>query len=418
MSGRIDELVREAREELGRREAQQVDWDAVDRGLFARIREEERAERDAVAAGAARGRWWALGGAALAAAAAFAVMVGKTREPRPVVAQVSAEASAGGGGAIVAFDGPGQLLVDGIPAVIGTPLHPGDVIEARDVVATIERPGVTYDVERGTRATVERTPGRLVLALDVGAVEAQVAHVDSGEAFAVDVGRSRVAVHGTHLRVARHGDAVTVDLSEGVVLVGETPRVGSTVGALVTAPAHAEFGASAAEQTLTVSHDPANVRTPMSLGPNGPIAVASPLAPPAPLAPPPVAAPLPPSEPHAAPAAVPPPHGDRRAAVAALPLAPAAAAPSADPNAEATVADAVRTCLAACTRHVAGVSVIVSTTLHLDLGDDGAVRAAKFDPPVAADVNACAAPSIYKTRFTHGGAVVIPVDLKVPLSAP
>jgi len=412
MSGPIDELVREAREELGRREAQQVDWDAVDRGLFTRIREEQRAEREAVAAGAARGRWWALGGAALAAAAAVAVVVGKTREPRPPVAQASARASAG---AVIGLDGAGQLLVDGTPAAIGTPIRPGDVIETRGVVATIERPGVTYDVERGTRATIERTPGRLVLALDEGAVEAQVAHVDRGEAFAVDVGRSRVAVHGTHLRVARRGEAVTVDLSEGVVLVGETPRVGSTVGALVTAPAHAEFGASAAEQTLTVTHDPASVRAPVPLGPAGPVAVASPPEAPAPLAPPPFARPLPPTEPHASAAAS---HVDPRAAVAAAPQAPAAAAPAADPNAEAILAAAVRDCLAASTQRVAGVSVVVSTTLRLQLDDGGVVRAARFDPPVAADVNACAAPSIYKTRFTHGGAVAIPVDVKVPSSAP
>ena len=42
--------------------------------------------------------------------------------------------------------------------------------------------------------------------------------------------------------------------------------------------------------------------------------------------------------------------------------------------------------------------------LHLDLDADGNVRAARFDPPVAPDVNACAAPAIYRTRFTHGGS--------------
>ena len=61
-------------------------------------------------------------------------------------------------------------------------------------------------------------------ALDDGAFEAQVTPVPSGEAFAVDVATPtsivRIAVHGTHLRVARAGTRVTVDLTEGVVSIG------------------------------------------------------------------------------------------------------------------------------------------------------------------------------------------------------
>ena len=56
------------------------------------------------------------------------------------------------------------------------------------------------------------------------------------------------------------------------------------------------------------------------------------------------------------------------------------------------------------------VTVVVSTTLHLDLADDGTVRSARFDPPVAPDVNACAAQSIYRARFAHGGAIALSID--------
>jgi hypothetical protein len=56
------------------------------------------------------------------------------------------------------------------------------------------------------------------------------------------------------------------------------------------------------------------------------------------------------------------------------------------------------------------VTVVVSTTLHLDVGDDGTVHAARFEPPVAPDVNECAAQPIYREHFAHGGAVTIPVD--------
>jgi hypothetical protein len=281
----------------------------------------------------------------------------------------------------------------------------------------VERPGkVTFALEHGTRAVVEHTHGALVLALESGSVEAQVVPVLRGEAFAVDVGRARVAVHGTHLRVerqhgnagpSRSGDLVVVDLNEGVVSVGQAPRIGSTSGVLVTAPAHAEFAADDAG-TLSVTHDLAQVRPPLALGP---------VAPQARPAPPPA---------QAAPAA----HaesGEVRGSAAAAPQArnePHAtsgggSSPSlADPNAEGTLAAAVRACFAE-RPSAANVTVSVSTTLHLTLHGDGTVRGARFDPPVAPDVNACAAQSIYKTRFTHGGAADIALDVREPsTSAP
>jgi hypothetical protein len=61
---------------------------------------------------------------------------------------------------------------------------------------------------------------------------------------------------------------------------------------------------------------------------------------------------------------------------------------------------------------VENVTVVVRTTLRLELDDDGSVRAARFDPPVAPDVNACAATSIYKVRFPHGGTEAISIDFE------
>jgi hypothetical protein len=83
--------------------------------------------------------------------------------------------------------------------------------------------------------------------------------------------------------------------------------------------------------------------------------------------------------------------------------------PSVDPDADNTVARAVRACMSEHPRPD-GVTVVVSTTLHLWLGDDGSVRTARFEPPVAPDVNACAAEPIYRTRFPKHGAVKIQVD--------
>jgi ferric-dicitrate binding protein FerR (iron transport regulator) len=402
MSESLDRLVRESRPDLGTREARDVDWAEVDRGLFGRIAAEQRVERAGLASG--RSTRWAVAVGSLAVAAAVALVVGTSRQTRAIDGvQASVD---DGAGSVTAVEGGGQLLVDGKPVGVGASLHAGDIVEARGAQATIERLGkLTLIFERGSRATVTHVDGALVLALEEGAVEAQVVPVPSGEAFAVDVGRSRVAVHGTHLRVARVGEHVVVDLSEGVVSLGEAPRVGSTLGALLTAPAHAEFTTSDAEGTLSLSHDPAVLRAPVTLGasttarpglPSLAIA-ASPKAESGEVRPPVVLAAAREGHP-----ASPPPHG---------------VAAATEPNPEMVIASAVRACLAERPR-ADNVTVVVSTTVRLGVGPDGTVTSARFDPPVAPDVNACASGAIYKARFAHGGNVAIPVDLKLPSSAP
>jgi ferric-dicitrate binding protein FerR (iron transport regulator) len=400
MSDSLDRLVRESRPDLGTREARDVDWAEVDRGLFGRIAAEQRVERARLTSG--RSALWAAVAGGLAVAAAIALVVGTSRQTRsidPVQASVDE-----GAGSVTAVEGGGQLLVDGKPAGIGAALHEGNVIEARGAQATIERLGkLTLIFERGSRAKVTHVDGALVLALEEGAVEAQVVPVPSGEAFAVDVGRSRVAVHGTHLRVARVGEHVVVDLSEGVVSLGEAPRIGSTLGALLTAPAHAEFTASEAEGTLALTHDPAVVRAPVSLGPSAQLRPAFPSV---------AVAPAP--KPESGDVRPPPVPVVREGHPASPPLR-TVAAPEANP--EVVIASAVRACLAERPR-ADNVTVVVSTTVRLGVGQDGTVTTARFDPPVAPDVNACASGAIYKTRFSHGGSVAIPVDLKLPSSAP
>ncbi len=56
------------------------------------------------------------------------------------------------------------------------------------------------------------------------------------------------------------------------------------------------------------------------------------------------------------------------------------------------------------------VTIVVNTTLHLDLAEDGTVQFARFDPPVAPDVNACSAQAIYRVRFGRSGTITIPID--------
>lgn len=413
MSDLLRKLIDESRDELGTREARQVDWDAVDRELFARIEQERRLER--TRAVGRRAPAWGVGAAVLAAAACFALVAGKTHEPQSLEAPV-ASVEAPPAGSVVGILGVGTLLIDGKPATVGATLHLGNVVETRGTSVTVDRPGkLSMVIEAGTRATVTHVQGALVLALDTGAVEAQVVPVPSGEAFAVDVAGARVAVHGTHLRVSREGDHVVVDLNEGVVVIGAAPREGSTVGALVTAPAHAAFAALDASGTLNVTHDVAAVRAPIAIAAQppaiaqGPVATslaASSTAHPNELRSPSAAA-APAGAPVVRPTTVP----QGAPATGAPPSAAAPAAPEPDPA--SVLASAVRSCVAA---HPSpeNVTVVVNTTLHLDLDADGNVHAARFEPPVAPDVNTCSAPIIYRTRFAHGGSADVAISVTVP----
>ncbi len=350
MKSALDRLVSEARGELGKSETRSVDWRAVDDALFEQLDERLEDEKRAEATEAQPARWrsraWMLAGAGLAAAVAVAMLGGRAREARPLEA---AAFVAPGAVALVS----GDAVVGGRAAPTGAELHAGDVIEARGPVRAEVRGKAWLLVEGGSRARVAEVGGGLVLVLERGAVEADVNPVAEGEAFAVDVVQGekavRVAVHGTHLRVARGGslagDRVTIDLNEGVVSVGTPPRSGSTLGSLVTAPAHAEFAVGDAVGTLSVSHDAGSVRAPVSLRPSSQPRAAI-VSPP----PPSTRTDAPPSHGNPATAALAAlARGEARPPPSTVDAPPPSAAPPAlppvDANAEATLAAAVRACM-------------------------------------------------------------------------
>jgi ferric-dicitrate binding protein FerR (iron transport regulator) len=396
MSDRFDKLTAEARAELGNDAVRRLDWDEVDAKLFARIDCERRAQRDRFAPPRRRGL--ALAGVGLAVAVAVvALLAGKTREP------FGAEDTAAldGAGSVVAIEGSGALL-DGKPVAGGAALRLGDVLETGSAQVTVARPGrLMLTLEAGSRTVVAHVQGALVLALEQGAIEAQVVPVAAGEAFAVDVGAARVAVHGTHLRVARQGDRVVVDLSEGVVSIGDAPRAGSVLGTLVNAPAHVEFMATDPAATLRQTHDPAAVRA-AERPPQGTASLSAPSQRPAAStwrAPP--AETVPAGSPGEG-------HPESRSPSAAN-AKPASMSP--EPTPEEAISSAVRRCMAERPR-ADNVTVVVNTTLRLELADDGTVRFARFDPPVAPDVNACSTGAIYREHFGRNGTVTvaIPID--------
>jgi hypothetical protein len=251
---------------------------------------------------------------------------------------------------------------------------------------------------------VRHAESPLLLALEHGAVEAQVTPVPNGEAFAIDVdipndGRLRIAVHGTHLRVAREGTHVTVDLTEGIVSIGTPPRSGSTYGTLVTAPAHVEIDLTTS--AIKVDHDSARVRPAV---PQGVSAIPALGQAHVDLLSPPHA----PDHPH------PVESQGTPQGIVTSPTASAGSPPvahgAADAHPEQTVATAVKACAVKHLR-AADVRVTVSSKLSLRVGDDGLVTFARFDPPLAPAAQECAATSIYKTRFPHAGTIEIPIEV-------
>lgn len=387
----------------------ELDWSRLESRVMASV----EAERPALLRDVerARGGWRSRDGAlrvgalVLAAAAAVALVAREDRGGALVDAPASPGVDAPAS-ALRATEGAGEVRVGGHAVVPGHVVRVGSAIEVDRARAVFERAGkVTWLVEQDDAAkTADGAPPAvariksagesLVVDLERGVIEADVVPVPSGEAFAIDVATERtlvrVAVHGTHLRVARAGDRVTVDLTAGVVAIGAPPRAGVTYGTTVTAPAHVELDATDLS-TLRVDRSPGATRAPVPLGGGDALAGARrPDAPAAPSAPAPSTSSL-----HAARAA-----GGRDAPPASKhePKSPREA-----------IAAAVRACAAAQGRSGA-VLVTVTSTLRLRVTSAGVVESAQFSPPLLPDVQTCAAEAIYKTKLDETGLVSIPIE--------
>ena len=416
MTRPYDEFVRNAKSDADAA-TPEIDWAEVDDRLFQRIAAEssrgefERRRRIA----------WGVGSLAVAAAATgiwIAVPANRgdaARNPTPLAAL---PASLGPSvGTVVSIDGAGDIKIDHQSAQNGSALHRGQRLEAeraRVVFERVDPSGIAYTFESGTRALVKDALPTLVLALETGAVEAQVQHIKTGDAFAVDVGQARVAVHGTHLRVAREGEFVTVDLSEGVISLG---TVDGTREVLI-APVHAEFNANRVRETLRVDREQSRVRVPVTLrrwAELVPSIAMGPKEPSTPLSKTPLALRnlqngalgtngqvselLSPSQSDSQNPAAPPPDKE--------PEAPKAPVRLLDPAAEIT--SGVQRCIESDAvvfgkrdeENSNGASV--TTSLQLRIGADGQVQAARFNPAISPAAMTCASAVIYRTKFATPG---------------
>jgi FecR-like protein len=403
VSKRLDELVREAREDLGRREADDVDWTEVDRRLLARLsRTPPEGQPGHPRRLGGLSLLLGLGAVAGAALVAIAVRVGPAHEnvnedgvggPHAAGTQTERAAQpAQTGGAEFVVVGGAAALVNGVFPVGEPRVGIGSVVEARGGTVTVQRLGkVTLRLEDASRIRITQLGETFAISLDRGAIDAQIVPVATGVAFAVDVDRARVAVHGTRFRLRRDDPREALDLTEGVVSIED---LASAASAFVTAPAHADFVSSDAVRSLVVTRrvgvERDALRSEAESGAQG--ATSSSMS------------------------KIDRGASDVLAGIGAVRHEPrpttsstAEADRPAAAGAASVLAAAVRECLANRPR-AENVTVVVHSTLYLEATEDGVIQSARFDPPVAPDVNACAAPAIYKTRLPRAGELAVPVD--------
>jgi hypothetical protein len=151
----------------------------------------------------------------------------------------------------------------GSPARNLASLEVGDVARTDGRSAVYDKAGVVrFALAPNSRIEVvandidEQRAGGMTVALLEGSLHADVKPRTEGEVFAVEVERTRIAVHGTSFTVVREGDRVIVDVAHGSVAVGPVGYRGSTHGWLVVGPDRAVFSLDGARQATWLGAAP------------------------------------------------------------------------------------------------------------------------------------------------------------------
>lgn len=184
-----------------------IDWKSVETRLLERV-----AQGEAQPAAAPRRPLWSTV-ASLAAAAALIIVGARALTPAeapvPVATAPTVEPSAPR-----VFDSAN---------VSGGDLMAGDRIVAAAHDVRVQHDGhATWTLARGGEAVLARTGERLTVSLTRGSVLCKVVPSPKPESFAIEVDHTRVAVHGTEFRVTRQASHARVEVTEGVVAVGPT----------------------------------------------------------------------------------------------------------------------------------------------------------------------------------------------------
>jgi hypothetical protein len=385
-------------EELRAEAPPELPWDAIERRLMAEIGRLEDSSRAPSRSGLARAFTFAAAAAVLLLGGLSAGSGERAREdaaPRRAVDAAAIALAPGAAGQRGARD----LLS----------LKPGDVIETRAAPVTFSRQGaVAWTLAPESRAVVRSLGADGIghtVALERGSMRAEVTPRDPAEglieAFAVEIGNTRVAVHGTAFSVMREGEHVIVDVEHGSVAVGPRGPVGMTTGHLLVGPRRAAFSLDGGRTALLLARADeehpklaaAEVKRESAPAEPTVIAAAPALAREA-RSTGPVQAPL--------------------AKTAAPPLPPA---PSATAEPAKLTAATVRARLAQCFENVYGsgsssLEVSVSSTLHIVCNSDGSVQSARFDPPLKPEFQVCAGGAISGRFAEGGGSFDIPITMK------
>lgn len=398
-NARALEVMRDA---LASEKPPELPWDALEQKLEARITQDEQSRAARVFPRIGRG---ARAGLAFCAAAAAVIAVvslgGRAKDEGPAGLAIRWRTPEA-----IAFL-PGSESERDLSL-----LRPGDGVTAGEAPLTLVQRGIVrVTLAPGARATVVVAPSQageaLVLGLEHGSLRADVVprKAEGGlvETFAVDVGRTRVAAHGTAFTVTRGSDDVLVDLEHGAVAVGPAGRSGVTTGRLLVGRARASFSLDGGEVARMLPVD----------------ATEPPPAPPPPVetTPPPKPAIVPPPATVAERPQSPPP--DRPDAPPAPP--PPAPTPSVVPEAPPAPKPvpvlsraSVHAGLSGCFDAFYGgrdpsVRLSVATTVTVSLDEEGAVSAVRFDPPLEAPFMQCVFDSLRPGKFVgSSGPVVVP----------
>jgi ferric-dicitrate binding protein FerR (iron transport regulator) len=388
-------VVRELARETAELPTPAVDWARIERRLALTSESAAgpilAATRTSSSPRGLRSRWsWALP-FAVAAGVGFAWFTQASRPPAvlPVARRIVSTVHDDGGW------------------TVASALERGDIVDSGEERFHYEIAGVVrFTLEAGTQVEVLAIEHRadqfasLTIELRRGSVHADVTPREHGEAFGVEIGGTRVAVHGTSFSVARDSDRAVVDVSHGSVAVGPLGHRGATQGWLVVGPDRASFSLDGAKDVRWLSSEPV-VRPSEPLGRGAAEAPAR------------AAALATGGKPHRVPRDPP--------ATAALPvpMASSVAPPKgAAPNRQAVesaetaaILDKLRACHAKQAGSL-GMRSSVDSTLTLSIHPSGIVRQGVFDPPLSPPLMRCASDAITEARFVAGNE---PTELRLPV---
>ena len=370
---RIERALREVTREARIESAPDLDWDAL----------EERLPMTRVKTIPPRPR--SYGPLLLAAAlslTAVALLVGWLREPAAnrSVAGVTTAAPA---------------VRPSLPTEIdGSTLAPGARITAGDAAKTVVHRGhASWTLAPRSTGVLVTQGDVLVIRLEVGSVTSRVVKSSRVETFAVEAADVRVAAHGTEFVVTLAADGVSVNVTEGTVLVG--PRDQPGVGQLLLSPSAKQFTLAGApvEADESAGLDalrPGRPRTGAAPSPEAPAEKAWGAGATAPG--------TTPGSGSSAAAGGPKPKTTAEtvagttapsATASNEPTGPDHATPAGIESATADIMKLAATCFKQRTATSDGIRVTAQTTITFRTLADGGVRSVDFEPPLSPWVQAC-----------------------------